>query len=136
MDPIYDHLGHVVALLDGDDILNLHGRYIAFIARGSIIAYRWGKHLGWFEDGAFWDSHVRAVGMLSTSTAPLANPGLSGVPGQPGKAGRPGRPGPPGTPGRPGRSNSWASSGGATGNRRPNPRGGPLDLATVLRLGR
>ncbi|WP_425491419.1 4-fold beta flower protein [Nocardioides luti] len=110
MDPIFGSSGQVVAWSEGDEILSLDGQYLAFLHTGSIIAYNGDGHIGWFDEGVFWDSSFRAVGMLRDATARLPRPGLGGVPGRPGRAGRPGRPGVPGTPGRPGRSNAWSSS--------------------------
>ncbi len=109
MDPIYGRNGQVVGWFDDGELLDLHGRYAAFINSGSIISYRGNGHIGWFEDGVFWDQHFQAVGMLRNATASIPRPGLGGTPGRPGKAGRPGKPGIPGTPGRPGRSNSWSN---------------------------
>lgn len=113
MEPIYGRTGQVVAWLHGEDVISLAGGYDAFISSGSVISYR-GKHLGWFEHGAFWNSQNQAVGMLRDLTASIPRPGLGGVPGRPGLRGRPGRPGLPGTPGKDGRSNSWANQDWAT----------------------
>ena len=109
MDPIYGRNGQVVGWFDDGELLDLHGRYAAFVNSGSIISYRGNGHIGWFEDGVFWDQNFLAVGMLRNATASLPRPGFGGTPGRPGKAGRPGKPGIPGTPGRPGRSNSWSN---------------------------
>jgi len=109
MEPIYGSTGQVVAWRDGDDVLNLYGQYVAFIHNGNLISYSHEGHIGWFEDGVFWDSNFTAVGMLRVISASLPRPGYGGTPGRPGKSGKPGRPGIPGTPGRPGRSNSWSS---------------------------
>ena len=108
MEPIYGNTGQVVAWFDDADVLDINGRYIAFIYQGNIIAYNGNGHVGWFEGGVFWDSHYQAVGMLRETSASLPRPGFGGTPGRPGKAGKPGRPGIPGTPGKPGRSNSWS----------------------------
>ena len=110
MEPIFGSSGQVVAWFEGEEILALNGRYVAFLHSGSIIAYTGSGHIGWFEEGVFWDSDFRAVGMLRDASASLPRPGLGGVPGRPGRAGRPGRPGIPGTSGRPGRSNAWSAS--------------------------
>ena len=109
MEPIFGSTGQVVAWRDGEEVLSLTGQYVAFIRNGNVIAYNGSGHIGWFEEGAFWDSSLRAVGILRDTTARLPRPGFGGVPGRPGKAGRPGRPGIPGTPGKPGRSNSWST---------------------------
>jgi hypothetical protein len=108
MNPIYSKNGEVVGWFDSEDILSLDGQYVAFINSDNIISYHGDGHIGWLEDGVFWDSHFLAIGMLRNATASLPRPGFGGTPGQPGKAGRPGRPGIPGTPGRPGRSNRWS----------------------------
>jgi hypothetical protein len=108
MEPIYGHTGQVVGWNDGEEVLSLNGNYVAFIHSGSIISYKGDGHIGWFEDGVFWNSNFQAVGMLRDHKASIPQPGIGGTPGYPGRAGRPGRPSIPGTPGRPGRSNSWA----------------------------
>ena len=110
MEPIYDRNGQVVAWFRDNEILSGSGQYAAFINQDSIISYSGKGHLGWFEDGVFWNQNFQAVGMLRGNTSSISKPGLGGVPGRPGVGGRPGRPGVPGTPGKPGRSNSWSAT--------------------------
>ncbi|WP_210149734.1 4-fold beta flower protein [Paeniglutamicibacter terrestris] len=109
MDPIFNKNGAVVAWLYGKDILDLGGAHRGFVNGSSVISYQKGYHLGWFEQGVFWDSQNRAIGMTRDISASIPRPGLSGVPGRPGIGGRPGRPGIPGTPGKPGRSGGWST---------------------------
>lgn len=100
MEPIYDKSGEVVAWYDNGEVLDSSGNYVAFINNGSIISYSGVGHLGWFEEGVFWNSDFQAVGILRQHSASIPMPGLGGTPG---------RPGIPGTPGRPGRSNNWSN---------------------------
>ena len=109
MDPIFNKNGTVVAWLYVNDILDLGGTHRGFVHGSNVISYQNGRHLGWFEEGAFWDAQNCAIGMTRDASAPIPRPGLSGVPGKPGIGGRPGRPGVPGTPGKPGRSGSWST---------------------------
>jgi hypothetical protein len=109
MEPVYDKSGQVVAWYEDGEIIDSAGRYIAFLNNDSIISYSGAGHLGWFENGVFWNSDFQAVGMLREHSASIPMPGLGGTPGRPGRGGKPGKPGIPGTPGRPGRSNSWSS---------------------------
>lgn len=110
MEPLYGKTGAVVGWIDGDDILDLNGAYRAWIESGHIYSWRNGNHVGWFEEGVIWDSHLCAVAMERDATASLSRAGFGGVPGRPGRHGRPGRPGRSGIPGRPGRSNAWSKS--------------------------
>ena len=62
-----------------------------------------GKHIGWAENGVYYDSNNRTIGFTRDHTVHLPSiPGIGGMPGMPGLGGRPGRPGFSGTPGRPG----------------------------------
>ena len=109
MEPIFNDNGRVVAWLRGDEVLELGGNHRAFVRGSDIISYHGGRHVGWFDQGVFWDSGNLAIGMLREMTALLPRPGLGGVPGRPGIGGRPGRPGLAGSPGKPGKSNSWST---------------------------
>ncbi len=64
---------------------------------------RIGQHVGWYEDGIFYDRNNRVIGFTRDHTGHLPfTPGIGGTPGMPGLGGRPGRPGFSGIPGRPG----------------------------------
>jgi hypothetical protein len=108
MNPIYDKSGQAVAWYDNGEVLDMTGNYIAFINGDSIFSYAGGTHLGWFEDGVFWNADFQAVGMLEQHSAPVPAPGLVGAPGEPGKAGMPEKPGVADPPGKPARSDNWS----------------------------
>lgn len=60
MIPIHDKAGQVVAWLNSDDLLDLHGVQRAFVDNGSVVAYD-GRHLGTFNKGFFRDRFGAAV---------------------------------------------------------------------------
>jgi hypothetical protein len=51
MDPLHGRSGQVTGWLDGVDILDLAGRYRAFVRGSNAYSYRGGAFVGWFENG-------------------------------------------------------------------------------------
>lgn len=109
MEAIYDKQGYGISWLYDHDVLDQNGNRWAFVEGEDVFSYRNGKHLGWFDAGAFWDHENRPIAWIETATAPLTKPGMTSTPGRPGVGGRPGRPFPPAVPSRPAGSNEWSS---------------------------
>ncbi|WP_313487203.1 4-fold beta flower protein [Atlantibacter hermannii] len=98
---VYNKNGRPVILLESDCLRDNRGRVKAWLVGGNIYSLH-GRHIGWYEDGVFYDSRNRALGFTRGHTGYIPNlPGLGGLPGMPGLAGKPGMPGLAGIPGRP-----------------------------------
>jgi hypothetical protein len=106
---IFDKNGKATAIFDADCIRTGAGDVAVWIARNNLYSLK-GDHIGWFENGVFYDSNNNIIGFLRGASGLSSRPGLSGLPGMPGFSGRPGRPGFSGVPGRPGKG-GWSRYG-------------------------
>ncbi len=105
-DWIYNCNGTPTCILDQDCIRDEGGSVAAWISGKNLYSLS-GVHIGWFDNGIFYDSDNCALGFIRDSHGLPSRPGLAGTPGRPGFAGRPGKPGFAGAPGRPGKG-GWS----------------------------
>lgn len=100
---IFNKHGQAAALDCGDSIYDRTGRFRLWII-GHNLYTMCGKHVGWAENGVFYDSDNLVVGFTLDHTRPLPySPGCGGDPGMPlylsakpaltAHEGEPGRPG-------------------------------------------
>jgi 4-fold beta flower protein len=106
---VYDRHGSPRVIWDDDCVRNAAGVVIGWVSSTGLFSLH-GTHIGWAEDGVFYDRDNQALGFTSDATGYLpGRPGMSGAPGMPGFTGRPGRPGLSGMSGRPGHG-GWSHS--------------------------
>jgi|GEM_PF-3907690 len=76
---IFNRNGRPKLLFDQDCLRNIHGHVITWINGPNIYSLR-GSHIGWFENGIFYDSDNYAIGFLRNCTGNLPyRPGLTGT---------------------------------------------------------
>ena len=94
MEALYDQRGRVHAWLDfdRDNILDLRGKHLAFIADDSVYNWR-GQHIGWWIDGCVRDpSNAAAYFIADAGSIGVVKPVKAVRPVQPVKAVPPVRP--------------------------------------------
>lgn len=98
---IYDEIGCAAAILDEFCIRNLSGNTVGWVFGVSVFSLK-GEHIGWFEDGVFYDIENNTLGFLPGAhglvleqppmAAEPAVPSFSKRPYVPGLRGRSARP--------------------------------------------
>lgn len=123
---IYDDIGCPGAILDEFCIRNVAGHPVGWVFGLSVFSLK-GEHLGWAENGVFYDIHNRVLGFVPGATGTtLTLPALAPEPPLPVLSKRPCVPGLRGRSSRPA-GKGWSSaslanylaSGGSTGMRVP-----------------
>lgn len=74
--PIFDKQGEAVAYLDTDEDATIFlwtGRPVAYVSRKSVYGFN-GKHLGWLDQGIFYDHDGYGVGFFKNATSTLTRP--------------------------------------------------------------
>ena len=105
---IFNRYGRATAIDCGDAVYDSCGRFRLWVYDGNLYNM-YGYHVGWAEDGVFYDDQNMVIGFTLDYTGHLpSRPGVGGTPGMPGMCGRPARPGFSGEPGRPGYS-GWSN---------------------------
>jgi hypothetical protein len=86
---VYDEIGCPGAILDEFCLRNLSGKTVGWVFGLSVFSLK-GEHLGWFEDGLFFDRDNKVLGFLPGATAAaLELPALAPEPPTPSFAKRP-----------------------------------------------
>ncbi len=98
---VYDEIGCAGAILDEFCIRNLSGNTVGWVFGLSVFSLK-GEHIGWFEDGVFFDIENNVLGFLPGATGlPLEAPALASEPPVPVLGKRPCVPGLRGRTARP-----------------------------------
>lgn len=86
---VYDEFGCAGAILDDFCIRNLAGNTVGWVFGLSVFSLK-GDHIGWFEDGVFYDVENNALGFLpGTASLALDCPALAAEPTLPAFSKRP-----------------------------------------------
>ncbi len=86
---VYDEIGCAGAILDDFCIRNLAGNTVGWVFGLSVFSLK-GEHIGWFEDGIFFDVDNQVLGFVpGSSVQGLELPALAPEPVQPAFAKRP-----------------------------------------------
>lgn len=64
---VYDEIGCAGAILDDYCIRNLAGNTVGWVCGLSVFSLK-GDHIGWFEDGVFYDIYNDVLGFISGAT--------------------------------------------------------------------
>jgi hypothetical protein len=77
---VYDEIGCAGAILDEFCIRNLAGNTVGWVFGLSVFSLK-GDHIGWFEDGVFYDVENNVLGYLANARGlPLEQPALAPEP--------------------------------------------------------
>lgn len=86
---VYDEIGCAGAILDEFCVRNLAGNTVGWVFGLSVFSLK-GDHIGWFEDGVFYDVENNVLGFLPGARGlPLDAPALAPQPALPGFSKRP-----------------------------------------------
>ncbi|QYF93348.1 hypothetical protein KY495_22180 [Massilia sp. PAMC28688] len=86
---VYDEIGCAGAILDEFCIRNLAGNTVGWVFGLSVFSLK-GDHIGWFEDGVFYDVENNVLGFLADARGlPLEPPALAPEPPLPALSKRP-----------------------------------------------
>ncbi|WP_372490581.1 4-fold beta flower protein [Microbacterium sufflavum] len=93
METLWDRNGRVVGWIDDDRLRSLDGRVIGWLVSDELVYSLRGQHVGWFEEGQFWDLKGHVVTFAQNATSGPSKPELSDVPAVPALSAVPGTPG-------------------------------------------
>ncbi|HEY0064448.1 MAG TPA: hypothetical protein VGC21_20190 [Telluria sp.] len=80
---MYDEIGCAGAILDEFCIRDLGGHTVGWVFGLSVFSLK-GEHIGWCEEGVFYDIHNNVVGFIAGATGlPLEAPALAPEPALP-----------------------------------------------------
>jgi hypothetical protein len=80
---VYDEIGCAGAILDEFCVRNLSGDTVAWVFGVSLFS-RTGEHIGWCEEGVFYDIDNCVLGFLPDAKGPVPDmPGLASEPAMP-----------------------------------------------------
>lgn len=79
---IYDEIGCPGAILDEFCVRNLTGQAVGWVFGLSVFSVK-GNHIGWFEEGVFFDVANKVIGFVPGAKAPLELPSLAPEPALP-----------------------------------------------------
>ncbi|SHG98617.1 4-fold beta flower protein [Massilia sp. CF038] len=86
---VYDEIGCAGAILDDFCIRDLAGHTVGWVFGLSVFSLK-GEHIGWFEDGVFFDIHNNVLGFIPAATGlPAEAPALAPEPPLPAFSKRP-----------------------------------------------
>ena len=85
---IYDEIGCPGAILDEFCLRNLSGHTVGWVFGLSVFSLK-GDHIGWFEEGVFFDVANKVIGFVPGAKAPLELPPLAPEPALPALLKRP-----------------------------------------------
>lgn len=86
---VYDEIGCASAILDDFCIRNLSGHTVAWVFGLSMFSIK-GEHIGWCEEGVFYDIHNNVLGFIPGATGlRLEPPALASEPALPAFSKRP-----------------------------------------------
>jgi hypothetical protein len=76
---VYDEIGCPGAILDEFCLRSLSGQTVGWVFGLSVFSLK-GEHIGWFEDGVFYDVANKAIGFIPGARAALELPALAPEP--------------------------------------------------------
>ncbi len=77
---VYDEIGCAGAIVDEYCVRNLSGDTVAWVFGVSLFSLK-GEHIGWYEDGVFYDIENKVLGFLAGAKGlALDMPALAGEP--------------------------------------------------------